>query len=47
VLASRFVVDAIVVVTALGVGAAVVTSEPEDLRRLAAALGRKLDLLVV
>ncbi|NUT35148.1 MAG: PIN domain nuclease [Hamadaea sp.] len=41
------VVDAIVVVTALASEAAVVTSDPDDLRKLAAALGRRLDLLVV
>jgi hypothetical protein len=44
---SSDVVDAIVVITALAAEAAVVTSDPEDLRKLAAALGKKLDLLVV
>jgi predicted nucleic acid-binding protein len=41
------VVDAIVVVTALARNAAVVTSDPGDLERLATALGRKLPMLVV
>ncbi|MEV6963687.1 PIN domain-containing protein [Hamadaea sp. NPDC051192] len=41
------VVDAIVVVTALAKGAAVVSSDPDDLRKIAAALGKKLDILVV
>jgi len=41
------VVDAIVVVTALAHGAAVVSSDPDDLRKIATALGKKLDVLVV
>jgi hypothetical protein len=41
------VVDAIVVVTAITKGAAVVTSDPSDLRRLAAVLGRRLEVFVV
>ncbi|NUR69772.1 MAG: PIN domain-containing protein [Hamadaea sp.] len=41
------VVDAIVVVTALAHGSAVVSSDPSDLRKIAAALGKKLDILVV
>ncbi|MCP2324952.1 putative nucleic acid-binding protein [Hamadaea flava] len=45
--ATSDVVDAIVVVTALAKGAAVVSSDPDDLRKIAAALGKKLDILVV
>jgi predicted nucleic acid-binding protein len=41
------VMDAIVVMTALATGSAVVTSDPTDLERLATALGRKLPMLVV
>ena len=39
---TRDVVDAAVVISALASGNAVVTSDPEDLRRLAEALGMKL-----
>lgn len=41
------VVDALVVTVALGLDAPVVTSDPDDLRRLAAALGRALTILPV
>lgn len=41
------VVDALVVTVALGLDAPVVTSDPDDLRRLAAALGRTLTVLPV
>lgn len=41
------VVDAIVVMTALATGSAVVTSDPHDMEKLAAAFGRKLETLVV
>jgi predicted nucleic acid-binding protein len=41
------VVDAIVVMTALVTNSVVVTSDPDDLGRLASALGQKLPMLVV
>lgn len=44
---STDVVDAIVVVTAVQHQAAVVTSDPDDLRHLASAIGVKLRLYVV
>jgi predicted nucleic acid-binding protein len=40
-------VDAAVVVTALARGDAIVTSDPEDLRRIASAVGRTVALHVV
>jgi hypothetical protein len=40
-------VDAAVVVTALARGDAIVTSDPDDLRRIASALGRTVALHVV
>ena len=43
----RDLVDAAVVVTALDRGDLVVTSDPDDLRRIAAALGRDLAVHVV
>ena len=42
---SSDVVDAVVVVTALDRGDRVVTSDPDDLLRIASALGRKLAVL--
>lgn len=41
------VVDALVVVAAVARGAAVVTSDPHDLKRMAAGLGADLPLLVI
>jgi predicted nucleic acid-binding protein len=43
----RDLVDAAVVVTALDRGDLVVTSDPDDLRRIAAAIGRDLTVHVV
>ena len=40
-------VDAVVVITALARGDVVVTSDPDDMRRIAQALGRALKLRVV
>jgi predicted nucleic acid-binding protein len=40
-------IDAIVVATALELGAVVVTSDPDDLSKLAAAANAKLSLIVV
>jgi predicted nucleic acid-binding protein len=44
---SSDLVDAAVVVTALARGDAIVTSDPDDLRRIASAIGRTLALHVV
>ncbi len=41
------VIDAVVVVCALARDDLIVTSDPEDLRRIAAALGREVSLYVV
>jgi predicted nucleic acid-binding protein len=40
-------IDAAVVVTALARGDAIVTSDPDDLRRIASAIGRTVALYVV
>jgi hypothetical protein len=44
---SADVVDGIVVVTALERAARVVTSDPHDLKRIASAAGRRLELVVL
>jgi exosortase/archaeosortase len=44
---SADVVDAAVVVAAISVGAAVLTSDPNDLRKLADAAGVSVPLIVV
>lgn len=41
------VVDALVVVTALRLGAAVMTSDPEDLAQIADAMDRRLSMITV
>jgi predicted nucleic acid-binding protein len=43
----RDLVDAVVVVTALARGDLVVTGDPQDLRRIASAIGREIALHVV
>jgi predicted nucleic acid-binding protein len=40
-------IDAVVVVTALARGDLIVTGDPEDLRHIASAIGRKLELHIV